>query len=59
VTPGKQFPDRSVIMGSPARVVREVGAKELELFAHAAASYLRRLQRYRAGLHSSMNGLPG
>jgi carbonic anhydrase/acetyltransferase-like protein (isoleucine patch superfamily) len=53
VTPGKQFPDRSVIMGSPARVVREVGAKELELFAHAAANYLRRLQRYRAGLQST------
>lgn len=58
VTPGKEFADGSVIMGSPARVIRAVGEKELALFAYAAASYQQRLQRYRAGLRPDPRGTP-
>jgi carbonic anhydrase/acetyltransferase-like protein (isoleucine patch superfamily) len=52
VTPGKSFPDGTVIMGAPARVVRAVGERELALIAHAAASYRHRIERYRTGLHT-------
>lgn len=50
VTPGKVFPDGSVIMGSPARLVRAVGDKELRMIAHGAESYKQRAVRYRAEL---------
>ena len=48
LTPGKVFADGSVVMGSPARVVRPVGERELQMFAHAAQSYQERIQRYLA-----------
>ncbi|MFT3904713.1 MAG: gamma carbonic anhydrase family protein [Steroidobacteraceae bacterium] len=50
VTPGKEFPDGSVLMGCPARIVRSVGEKELAMIRHGAASYLARMQRYRREL---------
>ncbi|HTP40483.1 MAG TPA: gamma carbonic anhydrase family protein [Steroidobacteraceae bacterium] len=56
VTPGKAFADGSVIMGSPARVIRAVGEKELAMFAHGAASYRARMLRYRAGLRPDPRG---
>ncbi|MDY0321901.1 MAG: DapH/DapD/GlmU-related protein, partial [Arcobacteraceae bacterium] len=37
VTQGKKFPPKSLIMGSPAKVVRELSDEEVEgLLAHAA-----------------------
>jgi carbonic anhydrase/acetyltransferase-like protein (isoleucine patch superfamily) len=48
LTPGKVFPDGSVVMGSPARVVRPVGERELQMIAQGAQSYQRRIQRYLA-----------
>jgi carbonic anhydrase/acetyltransferase-like protein (isoleucine patch superfamily) len=55
LTPGKEFPDRSVVMGAPARVVRPVGAREVALIERAARSYQQRVQRYLAepGLRGS------
>lgn len=40
VTPGKKFPAGSVLMGSPARVVREVTAAERAQFEASAAHYV-------------------
>jgi carbonic anhydrase/acetyltransferase-like protein (isoleucine patch superfamily) len=48
LTPGKQIPEGSVVMGSPARVVRPVGERELSLIRRGAQSYQQRVQRYRA-----------
>ena len=48
VTPGKQIPAGSVVMGAPARVVRQVGEPELALIARGAASYQERVRRYLA-----------
>ena len=48
VTPGKEFPPGSVIMGSPARVVRPVGERELAMIAHGARAYQERARQYRA-----------
>jgi carbonic anhydrase/acetyltransferase-like protein (isoleucine patch superfamily) len=46
VTEGKEFPDNSLIMGSPAQVVPEA----LERLRSSAAFYVRNAQRHRAGL---------
>jgi carbonic anhydrase/acetyltransferase-like protein (isoleucine patch superfamily) len=42
VTEGKEFPDRSVVMGSPARVVREVTDDDIEFLLWSASSYVKR-----------------
>ena len=50
VTEGKVFPDNSLIVGAPARVVREVNDKILQLIAESADFYVNNWQRYRKGL---------
>ena len=46
VTQGKEFPPRSLIMGSPAKVVREVTDADLAPRAELRDRYARRSQRY-------------
>ncbi len=48
VPPGKKFPPRSFLVGSPAKLVREVGPKEMEMIAHGWRSYVDLTRRYRA-----------
>ena len=48
VTKGKKFPPRSLIMGSPARVAREVTKEELEFLPKSAANYVHDGQEYRS-----------
>jgi carbonic anhydrase/acetyltransferase-like protein (isoleucine patch superfamily) len=50
VTEGKQFPDGSLIVGTPARVVRALDEKALQGIARAANNYVERWQRYSKGL---------
>jgi carbonic anhydrase/acetyltransferase-like protein (isoleucine patch superfamily) len=50
ITEGKVFPDRSVILGSPARVVCEVTAADPAMMVGAAASYEARAGTFRAQL---------
>lgn len=50
VTEGKSFPDGSMIMGSPAKVVRELGAEQIEGVRLSAKHYVENAARYRAGL---------
>ncbi|HEY6512620.1 MAG TPA: gamma carbonic anhydrase family protein [Burkholderiaceae bacterium] len=50
VTEGKQFPARSVILGAPAKVVRELTDKDLQMLRGAADSYIERSVRYRDSL---------
>jgi carbonic anhydrase/acetyltransferase-like protein (isoleucine patch superfamily) len=50
VTEGKVFPDNSLIVGAPARAVREVNEKILQLIAESAEFYVNNWQRYRKGL---------
>jgi carbonic anhydrase/acetyltransferase-like protein (isoleucine patch superfamily) len=42
VTEGKTFPPRSLIMGAPAKVVRELTDEHLAMLKHAAATYITR-----------------
>jgi carbonic anhydrase/acetyltransferase-like protein (isoleucine patch superfamily) len=46
VTQGKKFPPRSLIVGSPARVLREASDEDLVGRAELRDIYLRRAQRY-------------
>lgn len=49
ITEGKHIPPRSVIMGIPGKIVREVTDAEVERTRRAAASYLELAQRYAHG----------
>ena len=50
VTEGKQFPPRSLILGAPAKVVRELTEQDLRMLKGAADSYIERSARYRTSL---------
>jgi len=50
ITEGKEFPENSLIVGSPARAVRTLDDKAHALIADGADVYVRRSQRYAKGL---------
>jgi carbonic anhydrase/acetyltransferase-like protein (isoleucine patch superfamily) len=50
VTEGKEFPDNSLIMGSPAKVVRELTADQAQRLKQSAANYVANAARHRDGL---------
>lgn len=50
VTEGKAFPDGSMILGSPARAVRQLSAERLEDLKMIAQHYMDNAARYRSGL---------
>ena len=50
VTEGKQFPDGVLIVGAPARVVRELTAEQIGRLRGSAAQYVRQQQRHARGL---------
>ena len=50
VTEGKSFPDGSLIMGTPAVVVRALSAEQIEGLRQSAEHYVANARRFRAGL---------
>ena len=50
VTEGKVFPDRSLILGAPAKVVRELGDEDLARMRAGTESYVRRQQLFKVRL---------
>jgi carbonic anhydrase/acetyltransferase-like protein (isoleucine patch superfamily) len=50
VTEGKEFPDNSLIIGSPAKVARTLSDEAVARMQAAAASYAARGQRYKTEL---------
>ena len=51
VTEGRRIPPRSVVMGMPGKVVREITDEELARTRAIVASYLELAQRYARGAH--------
>jgi carbonic anhydrase/acetyltransferase-like protein (isoleucine patch superfamily) len=49
VTEGRRIPARSVVMGMPGKVVREITTEELERTRAICAHYLEMAQRYARG----------
>jgi len=50
VTEGKSFPERSLIVGAPARAIRTLDDQALAAIAGAADFYVRNYKRYAKGL---------
>lgn len=50
VTEGKEFPDGSMIVGAPARVVRQLTPEQIEGLRQSARHYIDNARRFRAGL---------
>lgn len=50
VTEGKEFPDGSLILGAPAKAVRQLTPEQLAGLAQSAAHYRANAQRYRRDL---------
>ncbi len=50
VTEGKVFPDNSLILGAPAKVVRELTEADIANMQRAAASYVARREYFKAQL---------
>jgi carbonic anhydrase/acetyltransferase-like protein (isoleucine patch superfamily) len=51
VTEGRRIPPRSVVMGIPGKIVREITTEELERTHSICAHYLEMAQRYARGAY--------
>ena len=51
VTEGKEFPDGSMIMGSPAKVVRTLTPEQQQGLVMSAVHYVDNARRFKVGLH--------
>lgn len=49
VTEGKEFPDGSMILGSPAKAVKQLTPEQIAGLQRAAQSYVEKAERYRKG----------
>jgi carbonic anhydrase/acetyltransferase-like protein (isoleucine patch superfamily) len=54
ITEGKRFERGSLIVGAPARVVRQLTESERQLLRESAAHYAEKAQRYAADLRTMM-----
>ena len=50
ITEGKDFPDNSLVVGAPARVIRTLDDKAAKMIRAGADIYVRRWQQYAKGL---------
>ncbi len=50
VTEGKEFPDGSMIMGTPAKVVRQLTPEQIQGLRQSAKHYIENAHRFKAGL---------
>jgi carbonic anhydrase/acetyltransferase-like protein (isoleucine patch superfamily) len=50
ITEGKEIPERSLVMGAPGRVVRQLRDEEVMVLEGSAAHYVQNARRYRTQL---------
>jgi len=58
VTEGKEFADGSMILGSPARVVRILSTAQIEELQRNTLQYVENARRFRRGLKKLTDGRP-
>ncbi|WP_416233083.1 gamma carbonic anhydrase family protein, partial [Castellaniella sp.] len=51
VTEGKVFPERSLILGAPAKAVRTLSDEEVAALQRSAKDYAARAAHYQTSLH--------
>lgn len=51
VTEGKEFPPGSMILGSPAKVVRQLSSEKIEGLRLSAVNYVSNARRFQGGLN--------
>jgi carbonic anhydrase/acetyltransferase-like protein (isoleucine patch superfamily) len=56
VAEGKQFPDGVLLLGSPAKVVRELSPAEIQMLQMVSQIYVKNAQRYREQLRPLAQG---
>jgi len=49
---GKVYPDHSLIIGSPGKVVRQLSPEQVERLSHSADHYVANWQRYQSELEA-------
>jgi carbonic anhydrase/acetyltransferase-like protein (isoleucine patch superfamily) len=52
ITEGKEFPDGTMILGAPAKVVRDLSPEHAARMGMGAMSYVRNWQRFKADLEA-------
>ena len=50
VTEGKEFPDGSMIVGAPAKAIRQLTPEQIEGLRHSARHYVDNARRFKGGL---------
>jgi carbonic anhydrase/acetyltransferase-like protein (isoleucine patch superfamily) len=50
ITEGKSFPDGSLIVGSPARAIRQLDDEAIKMISRGAETYVQRFKQYAKGL---------
>ena len=50
VTEGKEFPDGSMIMGAPAKLVRQLTPEQIDSIRQSAQHYINNAERFQSGL---------
>ena len=50
ITEGKEFPDNSMIVGSPGKVKRELSEQEVQMIKLSALHYVENMKRFKAQL---------
>lgn len=56
ITEGKQIPDGSLVLGSPARVVRQLTDEEKAMLLESADTYVRNFKRFKRELKPDPRG---
>jgi carbonic anhydrase/acetyltransferase-like protein (isoleucine patch superfamily) len=56
IPPDKVIPDGSVVMGAPGKIVRSVGARDLEMIERVAQHYRERIALYKRDLKIDPRG---
>jgi carbonic anhydrase/acetyltransferase-like protein (isoleucine patch superfamily) len=56
ITEGKEIPARSVVMGAPGKIIRQLSDEDLERIRRPAQSYVERMRVYRDRLRAVGGG---